>query len=212
MQLQLQGKITSWNDEKGFGFITPVSGGVRVFIHIKAIKKRHLRPQINQRVFYSLSQDKQGRICAAEVTHTGKQPTSPQRRTTQAAAFIFVALFFATLSLLTFVLPLIPLFVIALYAGASAVTFIAYAIDKSAAQKGGWRIAEATLHSMAFFGGWPGALIAQQMLRHKSRKEAFQWEYKTTVILNLAITAWFLTPRGPELTLVFLEKVIEIID
>ncbi|MBN2702600.1 MAG: cold shock domain-containing protein [Pontiellaceae bacterium] len=36
MQLQVRGTITTWNDEKGFGFISPLSGGERVFVHIKA--------------------------------------------------------------------------------------------------------------------------------------------------------------------------------
>jgi len=52
----------------------------------------------------------------------------------------------------------------------SLVTFIVYAIDKSAARKGSWRIKESTLHILAFTGGWPGALLAQKTLRHKSVK------------------------------------------
>jgi hypothetical protein len=51
----------------------------------------------------------------------------------RSAAFIFVALFFTALGILTFSMHLIPLFIIILYAATSAITFIAYAIDKSAA-------------------------------------------------------------------------------
>ena len=104
---------------------------------------------------------------------------------------------------------IIPLFIIALYAIVSTVTFVTYAIDKSAAQKGNWRTSEATLHLMSLFGGWPGALIAQQTLRHKSSKAEFQFEYKVTVILNITVTVWLLTPHGPELTLNFLEKIFK---
>ena len=209
MQLQLQGEITTWNDEKGFGFITPMSGGDRVFVHINGIKNRHHRPQVNQQVFYSLSKDKQGRVCAADVAYAGKQSASPQRTIQQIAAFIFIALFFIALAVLTYVVPLIPQFIIALYAVASVITFIAYAADKAAAKKGGWRTAEAKLHSLSLLGGWPGALLAQQTLRHKSSKEEFQGVYKSTAILNIAVTAWRLTPRGPELTMAFLEKVFK---
>jgi len=209
MQLQIHGIITSWNDEKGFGFITPLSGGERVFVHIKTFRQRRTRPQINQQVYYTPSKDKQGRICAADVSHVGKEHASPQHMMRQIAAFIFVALFFAVLAVLTFVLKLIPEFIIALYAVASVITFIAYAIDKSAAQHGRWRTSEATLHSMSLIGGWPGAVIAQQTLRHKSRKQEFQWVYKITAVLNVAVTAWLLTPRGPELTMAFLEKFLK---
>jgi uncharacterized membrane protein YsdA (DUF1294 family) len=56
------------------------------------------------------------------------------------------------------------------YLAMSVLTFFAYAIDKSAAQTDSWRIREDTLHVFSLACGWPGALIAQQVLRHKSSK------------------------------------------
>lgn len=165
MRLQLQGTITTWNDEKGFGFITPISGGDRIFVHIKAIKGRGQRPQNNQQVAYSMSKDRQGRTCAAHVVYVGKQPSSAKRVITQVTTLVSIALFFIMLSVLTFYFKIIPRYIIALYAGASAITFIAYANDKSAAQAGRWRTAEATLHMLSLCCGWPGALLAQQTLR-----------------------------------------------
>ena len=100
-----------------------------------------------------MSKDKQGRICASKVAYIEKQPTGLQHAMAPAAAFIFVILFFATLSVLTFSLQLIPIFIIALYAVSSVITFVTYALDKSAAKKGHWRTSEVTLHSMSFFGG-----------------------------------------------------------
>ena len=44
---------------------------------------------------------------------------------------------------------------------------------------------------------------------NKSIKQEFQWVYKLTVVVNVAIISWLLTPRGPELTLAFLEKVFK---
>jgi uncharacterized membrane protein YsdA (DUF1294 family)/cold shock CspA family protein len=213
MQLQVQGKITKWDDEKGFGFITPISGGDGVFVHIKAFKHgARERPQPGKIVYYSLSKDKQGRICATNVQFKGKHHYRPKRSGTKMAAFIVVALFFAALAVLTFAMELIPRLVIAFYAVASMVTFVAYAIDKSAAQQDRWRTPEATLHAMSLLGGWPGALLAQQALHHKSRKESFQWAYKVTVLLNVAVTAWLLSPNGPELAQAFLEKLSKLID
>ncbi|MFP5462920.1 MAG: DUF1294 domain-containing protein, partial [Gammaproteobacteria bacterium] len=34
--------------------------------------------------------------------------------------------------------------------------------------------------------GWPGALLAQQLLRHKTSKQSFLFGYWTTVLLNVA--------------------------
>ena len=129
-----------------------------------------------------------------EKMTTGNDRGNRPHRTTKTAAFIFVILFFTTLSALTFIVPIIPTFIITLYTVASTITFITYAIDKSEAQAGKWRISEATLHSMSLFGGWPGALIAQQALRHKSSKTEFRAVYKVTAILNIVVTAWLLTP------------------
>ena len=72
------------------------------------------------------------------------------------------------------------------YFVASCITFIAYAWDKSAAQRGKWRTAESNLHVLALVGGWPGALAAQRLLRHKSSKQKFLVVYWLTVFLNVA--------------------------
>jgi len=79
---------------------------------------------------------------------------------------------------------------------ASLVAFILYSIDKNAAQKGKWRIAEAHLHLIALAGGWPGAMVAQQKLRHKTKKQEFRFIFWITVILNCTATVWLLTPQG----------------
>ena len=94
-----------------------------------------------------------------------------------------------------------PLAGFALYIGASLVAFMAYALDKSAARSGQWRTQESTLHLLALIGGWPGALVAQNQLRHKSRKTAFQVIFWATVLLNFGALAWLLTTGSLRLRL-----------
>jgi len=77
------GKISSWNIEKGFGFITPKSGGKSVFIHIKDFSKRHKRPIQGLSVVYSLSEDNKGRLRAENV-----YPEKGNKRVTKAPFFI----------------------------------------------------------------------------------------------------------------------------
>jgi uncharacterized membrane protein YsdA (DUF1294 family) len=86
-----------------------------------------------------------------------------------------------------------------LYIVASLVTFIVYAFDKSAAKNCRWRIPESQLHWLALLGGWPGAFIAQNTLRHKSIKAAFKQVYWITVILNIAAFCWLLSNQGQQL-------------
>lgn len=56
----------------------------------------------------------------------------------------------------------------------SLTTFVLYGWDKRRAIQGGERTPESTLHLLALFGGWPGALLAQPILRHKRAKRSFQ--------------------------------------
>ena len=75
--------------------------------------------------------------------------------------------------------------VFAIYLITSIITFLVYAQDKSAAKHNRWRTKESTLHSLALTGGWPGALLAQKILRHKSSKAAFQRVFWVTVVVNV---------------------------
>jgi uncharacterized membrane protein YsdA (DUF1294 family) len=45
-------------------------------------------------------------------------------------------------------------------------------------------------------GGWPGALLAQRMLRHKSKKHSFQVTFWATVLANCSALAWLFSPSG----------------
>ncbi len=78
------------------------------------------------------------------------------------------------------------------YAAMSAVTFAAYWADKRLAQRGGRRIPEKTLHGLALICGWPGALFAQRILRHKNRKVRFQIVFWLIVGLHVGLWAWLL--------------------
>jgi len=85
-----------------------------------------------------------------------------------------------------------------LYLFASLITVLVYAVDKSAAISGRRRIREDTLHFLALLGGWPGAIIAQNLLRHKTRKQPFRGVFIMTIFLNCGALAWMLSPYGIE--------------
>ena len=193
--MRYQGRITNWNDDKGFGFITPNGGGNQVFVHIKSFANRQRRPDGNEIVTYELKTDAKGRAQAESVAFVGERAssaTSPERRNT---SLILAATFLVFVAASAFAGKL-PFVVFWLYLVASAVAFLAYALDKSAARNEQWRTQESTLHLFALVGGWPGALAAQRLLRHKSKKQSFKIVFWATVVLNCSVLAWLFSSSG----------------
>ncbi|MFW9269288.1 DUF1294 domain-containing protein [Pseudomonas sp. NR3] len=70
------------------------------------------------------------------------------------------------------------------YGVVSAVAFLLYWSDKRKARSDAWRTPENVLHAVELAGGWPGALLAQQVFRHKTRKVSFQVVFWFVVLLH----------------------------
>jgi len=195
--MRYQGRITTWKDDKGFGFITPNNGGEQVFVHISSLSNQQVRPKGNELVTYKLAIDGSGRSQAKAVALAGGYRATHKRPGRGNVAPIFAVCF------LLFVLASVfsgrlPIAVLEFYLATSVVAFVAYALDKSAAKQNKWRTQESTLHIFALLGGWPGALAAQRFLRHKSVKDSFQATFWATVLLNCAALGWLLSPSGAQ--------------
>lgn len=80
------------------------------------------------------------------------------------------------------------MWIIGWYALASVITLAAYWRDKRAARLARRRTRERTLHLLSAFGGWPGAIVAQRLLRHKNRRKRIA--LVTAVIALGHLTAW----------------------
>lgn len=89
-----------------------------------------------------------------------------------------------------------PLALSTFFITSSIIAYVLYARDKSAAVAGAWRVSEKTLHIVAVLFGWPGALMAQYRLRHKTKKKSFRAVFWCTVLINLAGVAWLHCPVG----------------
>ncbi|MFP3517015.1 DUF1294 domain-containing protein [Pseudomonas sp. SIMBA_077] len=74
-----------------------------------------------------------------------------------------------------------------IYGVASVLAFALYAYDKQCAKSARWRIPEKALHCVELLGGWPGALVAQQVLRHKTRKVSYQVWFWLIVAVHQAV-------------------------
>ncbi len=192
------GRITNWNDGKGFGFVTPHDGGSRAFVHIKAFQAAMRRPLEGDLISYATAVDAKGRINATDVRFAGQriQPASASRTATRRKPAMRIprlamGLAFLLLAFALMVMGKVPAALALGYLLMSGVSYIAYVLDKDAAGKPKrQRTPEATLHMLDVLGGWPGALIAQQQMRHKTVKTSFQIGFWISVLANLALVTW----------------------
>lgn len=104
-----------------------------------------------------------------------------------------------------------PLLLALIYMLLSVVTYIAYAKDKAAARNDEWRVPEKTLQLLALFGGWPGAIVAQQRLRHKTQKVSFRLVFYIALVANVAAFVWLHVGQGSKIlyrTTQYLDRVV----
>lgn len=195
-----RGQITRWNDDKGYGFSTPVGNGQPVFVHVRDFERKSVRPKVGMRIEFELGHDKQGRCCASRVRVEGERAAVSVPGNPLLVGLALIGVLGVWAFVWTGKLPaLVGIAVL----GMSLVTFGAYAMDKSAAKAGRWRTQEQTLHLLALAGGWPGALLAQQWLRHKSSKTSFQAVFWLTVVVHIGALAWLASPAGEDVRALF---------
>jgi cold shock CspA family protein len=69
--MRYKGKIITWNDDRGFGFIEPNGGSDKVFVHISSFSDRKQRPSIGNIITYEVIKDERGRYKAQNVVFPG---------------------------------------------------------------------------------------------------------------------------------------------
>ena len=187
--MRSHGVISKWNDDRGFGFIVPDGGGAEVFVHIKSFRHQYKRPRTNDSVVFEVKSGGDGKRQAIDVAFTRGRSLSDPR---SVKTILALCLVFSALSAI-FVLGeknIFPAWIFWFYVLASFVSFCVYAIDKAAAKNDRGRIPENFLHLLELAGGWPGALVAQRLLRHKSIKYSYQIMYWLCVVTNMLLLAW----------------------
>lgn len=121
---------------------------------------------------------------ASARNNPGRKPAG-EIRNLQLKLLVFAVLcalpLFGSMSLWLRGVSVIPL---AAYGVVSLLAFLLYWNDKRKARADHWRTPENVLHAVELAGGWPGALLAQQLFRHKTRKLSFQLVFWIIVLLH----------------------------
>jgi uncharacterized membrane protein YsdA (DUF1294 family) len=114
----------------------------------------------------------------------GRKPAG-EIRNLQLKLLVFAVLcalpLYGSMSLWLRGVSVIPL---AAYGVISLLAFLLYWSDKRKARADHWRTPENVLHAVELAGGWPGALLAQQLFRHKTRKISFQLVFWIIVLMH----------------------------
>lgn len=195
--MRFAGRLTEWHDEKGYGFVVPNGGGERVFVHVKKFERLRRRPVEGELLSYEVARDDKGRLAAMRVRMAGQTAaTREQKQGARRIPHTFLGLMAVAAIALAAWRGWLPIPAVIVYGLMSVFTFGTYWRDKSAAQENTRRTPEAELQFASLVGGWPGALLAQGLLRHKSKKASFQFVFWLTVFANIGLMAWWLSSRG----------------
>ena len=177
----LTGRIVEWDDRRGYGYLQ--LGRSRMFLHRRDFAELHKRPEIGDKIEFTVGLDGKGRTCATAATHR-----NDGGKLTMKDVLVLLALL------------ILPAFAVVRHASAlhwwaafafalSAITYGVYWADKRSAKEKSSRTPENTLHLLELIGGWPGAFIAQRRLRHKTSKTGFQAVFWTIVLIHQLVAA-----------------------
>ncbi|CEI53661.1 DUF1294 domain-containing protein [Acinetobacter bereziniae] len=202
-----QGRLVEWFDDKGYGFIQPNDGlKERVFLHIKDFAQKGPRPIVGCALEYVVQLDGQGRYKAKQVTYlkatqtvhaktnrTSQNTLNAQKASSLQPMQIICIVYIVALAILS-ISGLLNGMILLFVSIINVMTYWFYAQDKEAAQINQRRVPENTLHILAFLGGWPAAWLAQQRLRHKTQKQPFRKIYFCTIVFNILLILWLISP------------------
>jgi uncharacterized membrane protein YsdA (DUF1294 family)/cold shock CspA family protein len=181
---RVEGTLATWNKDRGFGFITPTTGGRQVFAHIRAFPQGSA-PQVGELVSFEVERTPEGKTRARYVRPIGAGAVQRYGAVASSIPSYLPVVAFVVLFTVVSILWHPSFWFAVVYLGTSLICFLIYAVDKSAAIEGGWRVSESALLLLGLFGGWPGAIVAQQALRHKTKKRAFQAAFAGSVVVNV---------------------------
>ncbi|MFT5702607.1 MAG: uncharacterized membrane protein YsdA (DUF1294 family)/cold shock CspA family protein [Desulforhopalus sp.] len=188
--MRFKGKVIKWQNDKGFGFIEPINGMLDLFFHEIFLLNQSRRPVVGDEVSFEITTNPEGKQRAERILFRGERDPRKSDKFFDVFYSSLSCVFLICIGGLVFLKKLDPIILI-LYLLLSLIAFLLYRQDKIKAKNDEWRTPENKLHFFSLIGGWPGALIAQRRLRHKSRKQSFLVVFYITVVLNISAISFY---------------------
>jgi uncharacterized membrane protein YsdA (DUF1294 family)/cold shock CspA family protein len=202
------GVVKAWNADRGFGFIER-RDAPDLFLHIKAFPRDAADPAVGSPVTFEVETQPDGKQRAAHTRLADEVYVPPVKPTSPILGALAILAFAAIYVLVDLNWGPVPLWVLAVYIVVSVVTYVSYAIDKSAARRRRRRVAETSLILLGMFCGWPGAILAQQLLRHKTAKLSFRAVFWVSVLINVFV---FVALNAPGVAQAIADAVVELMS
>nr|WP_315184007.1 DUF1294 domain-containing protein [uncultured Albidiferax sp.] len=197
--MKKKGKIHHWNTSRGMGFIRSPQTGYDILFRIKDYRGA-AAPKEGETVWFDEVTSVHTKPRAIGVsTVSGNADVHSHRprhyigRKSSARPFVMLLFLWVVLGVWGVWSYRLPIWLVAAVLGVNLLTVLAYARGQQPARASRWRTPEPILHLLSLLGGWPGAGVAQAILRYRSRKPSFATLYWCTVGLHLALLlGWLL--------------------
>ncbi|WP_165313255.1 DUF1294 domain-containing protein [Vibrio ziniensis] len=183
--MALKGTISEWYLDRGYGYIIPDSGALRIKFLVSDVKNSVNLGEIKQSVRFVITQDENGNRRATHVEGTRAFPWST----------LIVVWFAATLGGCVYFWKY-PLFIVYYYLVATAIVFVVYLFDKRNEKRTNPVTSKSALLFLSLLGGWPGAVIGQYSFNLHPKSFIFQLLFFIVMALHVIFLVWTLTPEG----------------
>ncbi len=181
----LKGKITEWYVDKGYGYIIPDTGALRIKFLLSEVRNSVNIGEIKQPVRFVINQDENGNRRATRVEGTRPFPWMT----------LIVVWFTATLIGCVYFWQY-PVLVPYYYFAVSFVLLVVYWFDKRSEKRNKAVTGESALLFLSLLGGWPGAVVGQYVLNLNPKSFVFQLLFFFVMVFHISFVGWTLTPEG----------------
>ncbi|WGV98391.1 DUF1294 domain-containing protein [Vibrio sp. YMD68] len=185
--MSIIGRISEWDDNKGYGFISVDKQAPRIIFHLSDLSGHSQRPRLNERVEFTLTKDDHGSFVAKEI-----------ERPIVFGFSLAITVWFITVVCSAVWLIYYPPIVLLHYVFLSSATYLVYLYDRGAEVENRTRIPELVLHTLSFIGGWPGAVLAQTLLRYQSSEESYRYRFWCAISANIMLFAYTFSAPGEQ--------------